>query len=130
MNSLRNLLVMALLCLATLPSMAVEPVPMGSALRKELFDSIRPKAEELAEKPVKFAGTMRRDGIWVYFIGQLVDSKGVEVPIGAAESAEALALWKKVGDEWQVLEFRAGFTDALFLEFPEKYGAPKALFGE
>lgn len=103
---------------------------MGSALRKELFDSIRPKAEELAEKPVKFAGTMRREGIWVYFIGLIVDAKGVEVPIGPAEGAEALALWKKVGDEWKVLEFRAGFMDALFLEFPEKYGAPKALFGE
>lgn len=105
----------------------IEPVPMGSALRKELFDTIRPKAEELAEKPVKFAGSMRREGIWVYFIGQIVDSKGVAIPIGDAESAEALALWKKVGDEWRVLEFRAGFTDALFLDFPEKYGVPKAL---
>ena len=121
---------MALVCVVAGPSLAVESVPMGSALRKELFDSIRPKAEELAKKPVKFAGTMRREGIWVYFIGQIVDSKGVEVPIGPAESAEALALWKKVGDDWRVLEFRAGFTDALFLEFPEKYGAPKALFGE
>ena len=124
------MLASVLVCLALSPLCAVEPVPMGSELRKELFDSIRPKAEELAKKPVKFAGTMRREGIWVYFIGQIVDAKGVAVPLGEAESAEALALWKKVDNEWKVLEFRAGFTDALFLEFPEKYGAPKALFGE
>ena len=103
---------------------------MGSALRKELFESIRSKAEALTNTPVKFAGSMKREGIWVYFIGQMVDAKGAPIPVGAAESAEALALWKKDGEAWRVVDFRAGFTDALFLEYPEKYGVPKTLLGE
>jgi len=118
------------ICLTVLTAEAVEPVPMGSALRKELFESIRPQAEALTSKAVKFAGSMNREGIWVYFIGQMVDDKGVPIPIGEADSAEALALWKKDGETWRVVDFRAGFTDALFLEYPEKYGAPKALFGQ
>lgn len=127
MPILRFLLALAVAC-AALHASAADPLPPGTPLRAELFDSIRPRAEKLAGKPVKFTGAMRRDGDWVFFLGELLDKNGASLRIGETESSDAMALWKKEKDHWRVVEFHAGFTDVFFLDYPEKYGLPKDLF--
>jgi hypothetical protein len=127
MPYLRVLLAALLLC-TTHQAGTAEVLPPGSPLRAELFDSIRPRAEKLAGKPVKFTGTMRREGSWVFFLGELVDKKGASILIGEAESSDAMGLWKNEDGHWRVVEFHAGFTDVFFVDYPEKYGLPKDLF--
>lgn len=127
MSTLRLLLTLTILCAAH-PASAAEVVPPGTPLRAELFDLIRPRAEKLTGKPVKFSGSMRRAGDWVFFLGQIVDKKGSSILIGDAESSDAMALWKKESDRWRVIEFHAGFTDVFFVDYPEKYRLPKDLF--
>jgi len=106
---------------------AAEEIPVGSDLRQVLFDSIRPQAEKLADKPVKFLGSMKQESGWAVFLGQIVDKGGQPINIGDAESSEAFGLWQKKSGEWQLIEFNAGFTDAFYVDYPKTHGVPGAL---
>jgi len=106
---------------------AAEEIPVGSTLRKELFDSIRPQAEKLADRPIKFLGSMKQESGWAVFLGQVVDKEGKPVLIGDAESSDAFGLWQKKGGAWKLVEFNAGFTDAFYVDYPKTHGMPKAL---
>ena len=128
MPLLRALIAILVLYCCACGANAADVLPPGTPLRAELFDSIRPQAEKLAGKPVKFSGTMRRAGDWVFFLGELVDKNGGSIPIGEAESSDAMALWKNEDGRWRVVEFHAGFTDVFFVDYPEKYRLPKDLF--
>lgn len=110
-----------------IPLHAAEEIPVGSALRKELFDSIRPQAEKLADKPIKFLGSMKQESGWVVFLGQIVDKSGQPINIGDAESSEAFGLWQRKSGAWKLVEFNAGFTDAFYVDYPKTLGVPKAL---
>ena len=102
----------------------VQEVPRGSALRSQLFDLARPEAEKTAGQPVKFAGSMRRLGDWVYFSGELVDARGRPVAVRNL-APDTLALWKRENGRWKVLDVGAGVTDAYHYDvWPEKFGAP------
>lgn len=125
MKILRLLIAALLLFAPGLP--AAEEVPPGSALRKTLFQSIRPQAEKLAGGEVKFFGSLRRQDNWAFFLGTLVDSQGRAVLLGEVESSDAMALWKKEGGEWRIITFAAGFTDVFYLDYPQKYGVPAQL---
>jgi hypothetical protein len=119
-------LILALVLFAT-SLYAAEEIPVGSELRKELFDSIRPQAEKLADQPIKFLGSMKQESGWAVFLGQIVDKKGKPINIGDAESSEAFGLWQKKNGAWKLIEFNAGFTDAFYVDYPESHGVPKAL---
>ena len=105
----------------------VEEIPRGSALRAQLFDLARPAAVKAAGQQVKFAGSMKRLGDWVYFSGELVDDRGRPVSVRNL-SPEALALWKRVNGEWKVLDVGAGVTDAYhYYVWPREFGTPMEL---
>lgn len=105
----------------------VEEVPPGSALRAQLFDLARPEAEKAAGQQVKFAGSMKRLGDWVYFIGKLVDDRGRPVSVRNL-SPEALALWRRVNGQWKVLDVGTGITDAYYYEvWPRDFRVPMEL---
>jgi hypothetical protein len=108
----------------TLPA---EEIPVGSPLRKQLFDSIRAQAEKAAKSPVKFLGSLRQDAGWAVFTGEVVGPDGKSLPVGDAESSDTFALWQKKGDSWKLIEFSAGHTDAFYENYPAEYGVPKAL---
>lgn len=114
----------ALFIIHTLPA---EEIPAGSALRKQLFDSIRPQAEKAAKSPVKFLGSLRQDAGWAVFTGEVVGPDGKSLPVGDAESSDAFALWQKKGTTWKLIEFSAGHTDAFYVDYPKQYGVPESL---
>jgi hypothetical protein len=105
----------------------IEEVPRGSALRAQLFDLARPEAEEIAGQPVKFAGRMVRLGDWVYFSGNVVDSKGRKIMVRDLAS-DTVVLWKREAGRWKLLNAGVGASDAYHLDYwPEKFGAPLRL---
>lgn len=105
----------------------VEEISRGSALRAQLFDLARPEAEEAAGQKVKFAGTMKRLGDWVYFSGELVDAQGRPVLVRNL-APDTVALWKFVDGKWKVLDVGAGVTDAYHYDvWPGQFGVPMAL---
>lgn len=86
-----------------------------------------PEAEKAAGQQVKFAGSMKRLGDWVYFIGELVDDRGRPVSVRNL-SPEALALWKRVNGQWKVLDVGTGITDAYYYEvWPRDFRVPMEL---
>jgi hypothetical protein len=85
----------------------IEEVPRGSALRAQLFDLARPEAEEIAGQPVKFAGRMVRLGDWVYFSGNVVDSKGRKIMVRDLAS-DTVVLWKREAGRWKLLNAGVG----------------------
>lgn len=110
------------------PAFADGEVPVGSALRKELFALARPKIEREAGQAVRFQGTMQQREEWVFFKGTIVDAHGAAIPVGPGESAETAILWEQRKGKWTVLEAVTGFTDVIWLDWTEKHRAPSVLF--
>jgi hypothetical protein len=105
----------------------IEEVPRGSKLRAQLFDLARPEAEKTAGQPVKFEGSMKRMGDWVFFSGNVVDRDGRPIPVHGVAS-DTVALWRREKDRWRVLDVGAGASDAYhYYVWPEKFGAPVEL---
>jgi hypothetical protein len=102
-------------------------IPPGK-LRSALFDLARPSIEAEAGQAVKFQGSLKRVGDWAFFRGVIVDAKGREIKVGEAESADTCALWRKSGESWKLIQAATGFTDVIYLDYADKYGAPAALF--
>lgn len=112
---------------SALSSRKIEEVPRGSALRAELFDLARPEAEKTAGQRVRFEGSMKRMGDWVYFSGNVVDTQGRRITVRNLAS-DTLALWKCVDGRWRVLDVGAGVTDAYHYEvWPRQFGTPMEL---
>jgi len=105
----------------------VEEVPRGSALRAQLFDLARPGAEKTAGQRVKFEGSMKRMGDWVFFAGNVVDTNGRRINVRGVAS-DTVALWKRGKDGWRVLDVGAGASDAYHrYVWPDKFGVPVEL---
>ena len=105
----------------------VEEIPRGSALRAQLFELARPEAEKAAGQPVRFAGSMKRLGDWVFFSGTVVDDLGRPIPVRGL-AADTVALWQRVKGRWKVLDVGAGATDAYHhYVWPRGFGTPLEL---
>jgi len=111
------------------PASAQEEVAKGSKLRKELFDLARPHIEGATGCTVLFNGSMKQLGGWAFFVGTIVNKNGGVIQIGPAESGDTAILWVKTDGEWSVLEAEVGFTDVIYLNWPETHGCPGALVG-
>lgn len=116
----------------------VEP-RRGSALRKTLLDTLRPHIETEMRVPVEFVvRTMKVSDGFAFLVVDPQQPGGI--PIDPAKTVyrdeldfmdglTVYALLKKSGDRWIMLEQFTGPTDAVFVEWPSMFGAPKALFG-
>lgn len=118
----------ALAC-ASLRAGEVSEVPKGSALRSELFDLARPRAEKVAGQPVKFEGSLKRQGDWAFFSGSIVDGDGSPIAVGGAPSADTCVLWRRVSGNWKVVKALFGITDVAYISWPEELGVPHELLG-
>ena len=123
------------LVLLTAPGLWLAPqafadgeVPAGSELRKELFALARPQIERVAGQAVRFQGSMKQLGDWVFFQGTIRDASGDSIHVGPAESAETAILWVQRKGKWTVVEAETGFTDVIWLDWPKKHQTPPALF--
>lgn len=92
-----------------------------SALRKNLFDLLRPEAERLHGKGPRFTGSLVGFKNWALFEGQTIDEKGRDIPHDGGDTA---ALWLRTRNGWLLVDFDIGHTDAFYTTWKEKYGAP------
>lgn len=107
----------------------VSEIPKGSELRAQLFDLARPSVEKLAGRPVKFQGSLKREGDWAFFYGSVVDAAGKPVLVGESESSEACALWRQSSGKWRLLQVFAGISDVAWEPWTREFGAPHELLG-
>ncbi len=103
-------------------------IPRDNALRKQLFDLLRPNIERAAKKQgVKFQGELKAFKNWALFTGSTLDSKERPVAFEGSENSETCALWLRTRDGWKLIDFAYGFGDVAWLIWIDQYGAPKKL---
>ncbi|MGH8046912.1 MAG: hypothetical protein ACREKL_06670 [Chthoniobacterales bacterium] len=104
-------------------------LPADSALRHELFDSIR----KSIPPDHKFEGSLKVYRNWAFFGGETVDAQGkvYYYPNGGSASA---ALWLRTGEgekiAWKLVAAVMGAPyDMPYKSWPYRYGAPYLLLG-
>ncbi len=102
-------------------------VPIGTELRKELFNLVRPKLEAIAKQPIKFQGNMKAYRNWALFTGQSLDKDGKPVAYPDLGNSDTVALWLRTVDGWKLVDFSGGHSDVFYLIWTEQYGVPRAL---
>lgn len=120
--------------------MPVEPAPVtsphtGSPLRQQILDAVRPAVEADLGQPVRFnVSSIRTDGIWAYLSATPLTPEYQPVDYSATKYAADIeegafddwlcALVEREGDIWIVRALEIGATDAPFVDWPERFGAP------
>lgn len=115
------------ICLASPVFSSPTEVPKGSDLRSYLFELARATVVQEAGRQVRFAGSLKQLDGWAFFNGSIVDESGNKIPLGDAESADTVILWKKSGGEWDLVKCAVGITGVCYESWPRKYGAPVEL---
>lgn len=100
-------------------------LPAESALRKELFDSLRLKVTPQH----KFTGSLKVYRNWAFFVGATVDNKGEPLKHPPHDNSDAVAIWLRTSQGWKLIDFSFGHSDAFYLLWSEKYGVPADLIG-
>ena len=106
-----------------------QEIPVGSPLRNELFELLRPAIARLAKRPVRFEGTLRAFKNWALFTGDTVDQHGARVRFPPVDNGDTVALWLRTRVGWRLVDYRAGHSDVFYSVWSEQYGAPKELLG-
>ena len=134
----------AFLCFGAEPHRAIEPgselwravfnppyltpteLPAHSALRKQLFDKLRPRIEKLAKTPVRFEGSLRAFKNWAVFTGQSLDANNKELRFDTPDGLDAVttAIWLRTRDGWTLVDFYAGLSDGFYPMWFEQFGVP------
>ncbi len=113
----------------------IEP-KRGTALRKDLLDTVRVKVERDVKSNVLFkVETLRTDGHWAFLSAVPVTASLAKIDYTKTKFAQqyeqsmfdnvVTVLLKKNNVRWQVIEYSIGATDADFVGWPLKYGVPK-----
>jgi hypothetical protein len=117
---------------------ASTPEP-GTQERHAILDAARAPVEAALDVPVLFkVSTLRSDGHWSFLTAtplgedhEPIDYSQTqfadEVRDGVFEDRIHALLRKEPGEDWAVVELAIGATDAPFVDWPHRYGAPKAL---
>lgn len=127
---------------ADLPSYAValaEAATVAEADRAAILDIARRPVEQHLGITVKFkVRTLRRDGDWAFLIAEMqgdggwpISYAGTPLASAAAEgmvSKDYVALLRRIGGHWRVVDYAIGPTDVAWAEWPAKHKAPRALF--
>lgn len=123
--------------------------PVGSALRKQLMDTVRIPAEEHLGQAVVFkVSALRVDDNWAFFLGTAIQPNGNPVdfrkskafrdnPRETKSEIEAgmlyggvTALLKKEGNRWRVVTITYDASDVHWLDYGQKYGAPHRMISD
>jgi len=113
----------------------IEP-KRGTALRKDLLDTVRVKVARDVKSNVLFkVETLRTDDHWAFLSAVPVTQSLAEIDYTKTKFAQqyeqgmfdnvVTVLLKKSGVRWQIIEYSIGATDAAFVDWPLKYGVPK-----
>jgi len=110
----------------------------GSPDRKAIMDALRPSFEKQIGKPVIFVvKTLRVASGWAYWMGEPFRAPGKPVDWKKTKFKEdfeqgvmdslSLALLKKSGKKWKVVELAIGPTDFPVEDWLKKHKAPMSL---
>ena len=121
----------------------------GSALRKQLLDTIRvPTEEHLGQSVVFKVNTLRATAIWAFFVGEAIqpngkpidyrkskefkeDRKATQIGLDAGVLYGGVdALLKKEGTKWKVIAVTFDATDVHWLDYDKRFGVPQTLIGD
>ncbi|MEZ5839909.1 MAG: hypothetical protein R3D02_05620 [Hyphomicrobiales bacterium] len=128
--------------LALMPGQAIARAytpPRGSAERKAILDTLRPRVEREIGAPVEFVvSTIRVDGDWAFVSvtpqrpgGQPIDwtrTRYADAWRSDFMSDVIQALFQRRGRGWKIVEFAFGPTDVPWVMWTTKYGLPEAFF--
>lgn len=136
---MRSVLALLLISAASLTFSQPATTPKtGSAERKAILDGIRPLAEKKLKQKIIFQVQILKTSKGFAFLtarplkpnGKSIDwSKTVwaqDIKEGVFDE-QVMALLKKSGTKWKVLEWTLGATDFPALEWVEKHRAPKSI---
>lgn len=111
----------------------------GTAERKAILDAVRPKVESEMRGPVEFVvSSLRVSDGWAF--AQLQPQRPGGVPIDPAQTSfaadiefmDGLTVWALLrgsGSTWSLIDSVTGPTDVAFEPWPDRYGAPRVIFG-
>ncbi len=111
----------------------------GSALRADVLDALRPTVERETDGPVIFVvNTLNVMGDWAYVDTDPRRPSGGKIDWRRTKFRDAfeadmfsglvLALLRRQGGHWRVVETAIGPTDVAWVEWATKHKLPKALF--
>ncbi|WP_313537630.1 hypothetical protein [Sphingomonas sp.] len=96
-------------------------------------------ARRIGKTPRLLVRTLGHQGEWVFLVATMQDAAGRPIsyagtPLASAAaegmiSKDYVALFRRSGAGWRVIEEALGPTDVAWSGWAEKHGAPKAIFG-
>ncbi len=110
----------------------------GSAERKAILDTIRPRAQSDLGGAVEFVVKEMRvqDGFCFTRLEpqrpggrKIAKSETVFAQEEFMDGLTIFALLGKTGGGWSMLDYVVGPTDVAYQPWPEQYGAPRSIFG-
>ena len=119
---------------------AVPHVPeKGSAERKAILDALRVPVEKQLKHPVIFKiDHLKVQNNWAFLTGRPQNSDGSAIDYTNTVYQEAVdsgafddgivALLRRVGVKWTVVQYVIGATDVPYENWDKKYRAPKGIF--
>jgi hypothetical protein len=125
--------------LAPGPDPGLHSPASGSAERKAILDVLRVPVEKELNQAVLFViSTIQVQDDFAFVLGQTVQPSGapidysktpyLEAVQAGAFSDEAMGLLRWSGGSWKLLTHDIGATDVAWLDWPQQYGAPQAIF--
>ncbi|MDF1657550.1 MAG: hypothetical protein P1U58_08050 [Verrucomicrobiales bacterium] len=109
------------------PFETVQKIKPGNALRKELFNILRPKLEAEAGEPILFTGDIEVFRNWALFQGASLDKKGEPIAYPEMGNSDTVALWLRTREGWKLVDYSGGHSDVFYIVWPEMYGMPKEI---
>jgi hypothetical protein len=119
--------------------LAATAAQIPAAERAAILDVARqPVTKRLAKKVTLVVRTLERQGDWAFLVAAMQDGAGRPIsyagtPLASAEaegmvSKDYAALLRLSGGQWRLIDNAVGPTDVAWADWPQKHGAPKALF--
>lgn len=123
-----------------LPLVAAAAVEVAPADRAAILDAAHHAiARRIGKTPRLLVRTLAHQGEWVFLVATMQDKAGRPIsyagtPLASAEaegmvSKDFVALFRRSGAGWRVVDEALGPTDLAWADWAEKHGAPKAIFG-
>jgi hypothetical protein len=130
---------LTLLGIVPAAAQAIVSPPKGSPLRAEVLNALRPVVEKETGGRVVFAvHALNVMGEWAYADVEPLQPNGSKVDWRKTKfrrdfeadmfSGLVLALLRKQGGSWQVVEIAVGPTDVAWIEWQKQHKLPEALF--
>lgn len=110
--------------------------------REAILAAVTPVIAADLGQPVLFEPTtLNTKGDWAWIVGAPRTAAGAPIDWattshaaraqeGMLDGNDVYVLAQKTADGWSVRDFAVAPTDVAWIEWPQKYGAPRTLFGE